>query len=82
MGRETMAWYKCDVCGRRGLFYECRWGARKVHVCPYCLIALSGIVPLRCGREAREFLENLRRQAIGGREDLAERVREKLVEKG
>ena len=77
-----MAWYKCDVCGRRGLFYECRLGARRIHVCPYCLLALSELVPLRCGREARELIENLRRRAMGGREDLADRVREKLVERG
>jgi len=78
MVRETMAWYRCDICGRRGLFFYCRLGARKLHVCPYCLLALSNIAPLRCSQEAREYLERVRAPISWAGESLAERVRERL----
>ena len=80
MVRETMAWYRCDVCGRRGLFYTCRHGARTLHLCPYCLVILHGVLRLRCGQEARELLSALSTstpvRASGA--ELAERVRERL----
>ncbi len=48
MPRNTMNWYRCDVCGRRGAVYPCQLGARRINLCPYCIMVFETVRGFRC----------------------------------
>ncbi len=70
MDRNTLAWYRCSVCGRKGAVYECSLGGNRLLLCPYCALALqASCVSFRVPR-ARSSVRVRRVEA----EDLLSRV--------
>lgn len=40
MDRNTLAWYRCNICGRKGAVYECSLRGEKLLLCPNCALIL------------------------------------------
>jgi len=38
---SVMAWFRCEVCGRRMPLSQVSVGGAKLSVCPYCSLALT-----------------------------------------
>ncbi|MCE4620733.1 MAG: hypothetical protein F7C33_06915 [Desulfurococcales archaeon] len=47
--RNTLAWYTCDMCGRKAYVYKCRYQGRELNLCPYCMVVLAGKKGFSCG---------------------------------
>lgn len=48
MARGTLAWYRCEICGRKATVFECRYNGRTISICPYCITALWGTRGFYC----------------------------------
>ncbi len=46
--RSTIAWVKCELCGRRSQTFECKIGKVDMSLCIYCAIALSATPRVAC----------------------------------
>ncbi|MDM7275883.1 MAG: hypothetical protein P3X22_007220 [Thermoprotei archaeon] len=46
--RSTIAWVKCELCGRRGQTFECLAGKIVVNLCIYCATVLSASPKVKC----------------------------------
>ncbi len=49
--RNTLAWVRCGLCGRRMRAGICNLGDRRLVLCHYCMNALRGLG--YCGGEGR-----------------------------
>jgi len=43
--RNTLAWYRCSVCGRKGVVYECLLSGARIGLCPHCAAVLLAECP-------------------------------------
>ncbi|MCE4627798.1 MAG: hypothetical protein F7C34_01425 [Desulfurococcales archaeon] len=77
MPRNTLAWERCDNCGRRAATSPCMVGGRKYNLCPYCQLVMislgiaecsSPLMRVRVSRVSRagEAVENLIRSVRSG----------------
>ncbi len=48
MARNTLSWYKCSLCGRRGATFTCAVKGKVEELCIYCLATFVGIVKVTC----------------------------------
>ncbi|MFN4045823.1 MAG: hypothetical protein ACK4H7_00590 [Acidilobaceae archaeon] len=68
--RSTMAWVKCELCGRRGQTFECLIGKSKMSLCIYCAIAVSTTPRVACKTFLGESLKTGSTPAHGPGESL------------
>jgi len=74
--RNTLAWYRCSVCGRKGVVYECILGGSRVSLCPHCAVTLSAECPgLRLPRVRRVRGEREDAEVLVSRVERALRAR-------
>ena len=48
MPRNTLAWERCDSCGRRAATSPCMIGGRRYNLCPYCQLAMMSLGIAEC----------------------------------
>ncbi|MCE4612811.1 MAG: hypothetical protein F7C07_03130 [Desulfurococcales archaeon] len=46
--RNTLAWSRCAVCGRKTAVFECRVGGRRLELCLFCISTLALYGKARC----------------------------------
>jgi hypothetical protein len=79
--RITLAWSRCEICGRHAPVWQCRIGSRRVNACLHCIVTLrlrcAGLALASVGEAPREG----RRAATAGLEP-DEALIERLTARG
>ncbi|MEB3765513.1 MAG: hypothetical protein GSR77_05050 [Desulfurococcales archaeon] len=80
MNTLTLAWERCDLCGRRGITTRCIYGGEALNLCPYCLSVAYPRRGLSC-KQLYAIIPSLRSLVTTPNSDLINRVDQLITSK-
>ncbi len=80
MNTLTLAWERCDLCGRRGITIRCVYGGEALNLCPYCLSVAYPRRGLSC-KQLYAVIPSLKSLVNTPNSDLINRVGQLITSK-